>query len=242
MKIAIIADIHANWPALKAVWKDIQKQKVDCILHLGDFIGYSPFPNEVVDKIRRENIFSIVGNYDLKVLEFHKKKKSWKKKHPAKFFSFEWTDKILSSVNRKYLASLKSKKAIQLEGLKFLLVHGSPEGIDDPLDLDTPQSRLEWLAGNVKEDVVLCGHTHIFFVRKARGVTFINPGSIGRPFDGNWKTSYAVLEIKGKRLKVLNRRLVYEIAQVERKMKKEKFPEEIFQSIIKGRSIDDLGG
>ena len=68
MKVALIADIHANLPALQAVLAHARKRKVKAIWNAGDFVGYGPFPDEVVRRVRAEKALSIAGNYDLKVL------------------------------------------------------------------------------------------------------------------------------------------------------------------------------
>ena len=73
MKVAVLADVHANDLALKAVLKDARKRDVDAIWYLGDFLGYNPFPNKVVERLRKSKAVCIVGNYDLKVLNFSKK-------------------------------------------------------------------------------------------------------------------------------------------------------------------------
>jgi predicted phosphodiesterase len=65
MKIALISDIHSNLPALEAVLNDLGKRTdVDAVYHLGDLVGYAPWPNEVVARIRAEGIAGIAGNYD----------------------------------------------------------------------------------------------------------------------------------------------------------------------------------
>jgi len=64
MRIAVFSDIHSNLPALEAVLKDIDRQGTDAVYCLGDLVGYAAFPNEVTDRIRREQISTIMGNYD----------------------------------------------------------------------------------------------------------------------------------------------------------------------------------
>jgi putative phosphoesterase len=54
MRAAIFSDIHGNLPALEAVLDDIARRQVDAIYCLGDLVGYAPFPNEVTERIRRE--------------------------------------------------------------------------------------------------------------------------------------------------------------------------------------------
>ena len=65
MKYALISDIHANLPALEAVLANIDSRSdVDATFHLGDLVGYAPWPNETVELIRRRGIAGIAGNYD----------------------------------------------------------------------------------------------------------------------------------------------------------------------------------
>ena len=65
MRYALISDIHANLPALEAVLADIDRRgEVDAIFHLGDLVGYAPWPNEVVSLLRERGIAGIAGNYD----------------------------------------------------------------------------------------------------------------------------------------------------------------------------------
>src|SRR4026208_440337 len=64
MRIAIFSDVHGNLPALEAVLGDIQAQPFDATYCLGDLVGYGPFPNEVIERISRDRIPTIMGNYD----------------------------------------------------------------------------------------------------------------------------------------------------------------------------------
>lgn len=65
MRIALISDIHANLPALEAVLADIDSvPDIDVIYHLGDLVGYAPWPNEVVALLRERVIAGVAGNYD----------------------------------------------------------------------------------------------------------------------------------------------------------------------------------
>ena len=77
MKIAVLADAHANLPALEAVLEDIKKRKADDVWFLGDFIGYGPYPKKVIRLIDRIASRVIVGNYDLNVLKFPSRKDKW---------------------------------------------------------------------------------------------------------------------------------------------------------------------
>src|SRR5215217_927060 len=65
MKYALISDIHSDLPALEAVLEDVDSREgVDAVYHLGDLVGYIPWPNEVVSLLRERGIQGIAGNYD----------------------------------------------------------------------------------------------------------------------------------------------------------------------------------
>ncbi|MBZ0166723.1 MAG: YfcE family phosphodiesterase [Candidatus Omnitrophica bacterium] len=240
-QIAVLADAHTNWPALQAVLDDLKSNKIKEIWYLGDFIGYGPYPVQVIRALRECSTKAIVGNYDLNVLRYPSKKKLWiRRKDPSKIYSYEWTFKQLKRSDKDYLAQLPQQETAEAFGQRFRMVHGSPEAIDEPLKKDTPKERFAQLARKVREDVVLCGHTHVYFSKKVGGKYFVNPGSVGRSFDGNQAASYVILQKSGAGIAVSHRRVSYEVAKVVSKMRREGFPEDICQSIETGRSLDDV--
>jgi len=159
--IALLSDVHGNLPALEAVLADAAENGAEQVWNLGDFLGYAPFPNEVVDRLRTDDTVNIVGNYDLKVLEFPEKQQKWKrKKTPAKYAAFEWNHERLTEGARRFLAALPEQRRLTVNGLDVLLVHGSPVSVDELLDSDTPEARFAELAEAARADVVLCGHSY----------------------------------------------------------------------------------
>ena len=239
MKVAVLADAHGNLSALEAVLRDIDTQGIKEIWFLGDFVGYGPAPQKTINALKRRAGICIMGNYDLNVVRFPKKKQKWKsRKDPEKFFSYQWTYQQLSSRDLEYLKNLPYFVKMKKEGWKLLLVHGSPESVDDPLRVDTPDQRFEELARHNHADVILCGHTHVFFAKQIQGVWFINPGSVGRPFDGDPRASYAVLTIEPGNIHAKNRRIEYPVQRVVQAMRKAKFPADITHSIETGQSLD----
>lgn len=241
IKIAVISDVHANVPALKAVLSDIKKKKAAEIWNLGDNVGYSPFPNEVLASLRQEKVKGVLGNYDKKVLAFPSVQKKWRKeKAPAKYFSFQWASRCLSKAHKRYLENLPEQRRIKRAGIRFLLVHASPLDIDEVVSEQTPLRRFLFLAKAARADVVLFGHSHFYFDKKIAGTRFINPGSVGRSFDGKQRASYVMLEIDDKKLTLKRCRLSYDIDKNLQKMRKERFPSILIDSIRLGRSIDEL--
>lgn len=237
----LIGDIHANLPALKAVLNDAQRYKYHQIWNLGDFVGYYPFPNEVIDLLRKYEALSIIGNYDLKVLAFKKNKEKWQKsKTPEKFLAFKWTYDALSKENRKYLASLPEQMRIEINSLKVLLTHGSPASNDEYICAQTTKHRLKELAELADADIVLSGHSHIVFSVKEGNTLFINPGSVGRPEGTKGKAAYAILNFSDKHLEVENYQIKYDMEKTINAIRKEKLPENFIKMLKQGKSPSQL--
>jgi putative phosphoesterase len=247
MKVALIGDIHANLPALEAVLAHIREQDIDGIWNVGDFVGYGAFPEEVVqvfwkaEELQNPHILNIIGNYDLKVLKFKEKKKKWrKKKHPDKYLAFKWAYESLSKKSRKYLRFLSKEIRLKVKGKRILLTHASPASNQEPLTLETPQKRLEELAQMAEADIIICGHSHQPFVREVDGVWFINPGSVGRPDDGDPRASYAVLEIASDSIDVHHYRVEYDTEQAANAIRERELPEAFAEMVLQGRSLDEV--
>jgi putative phosphoesterase len=247
MKIALMGDIHANLPALEAVITHAKNLKIEEFWNIGDFLGYGAFPNQVIKLMRKENSKNIIGNYDLKVLNFPKKDEKWhQNKHPLKYLAFKWTHENLSSKNLKFLASLPDERKIEVGKYKFLLVHGSPTSNEELLGPDTPESRLQELNLLAKEShgidfsAIICGHSHQAFTRQQGKTLFINTGSVGRPDDGNPRTAYAVLQVGENGLQVSHYRLNYNVDKAVAAIRKKGLPEAFAQMLIQGRDLETV--
>jgi putative phosphoesterase len=212
-RLAIISDIHGNLPALEAVLADIEAQGVSEIYHLGDLVGYNPFPNETVALIAERRLPGITGNYDQAVLgqvpdpvgEFLNAKIT-----PLGRGIYAWTVREVSSPSRDFLAAQPRQRSLSLGKWRLLLTHGSPRHIKDYVRPSWPDEMVADLLSEVKEDILFTGHTHIPLVRQVNGKWLINPGSVGFPKDGNPLAAYALLEA-GRELQVAIRRVTYDI-------------------------------
>ena len=243
MKIALLADIHANLPALQKVIEHARRENVDEFWNLGDIVGYAPFPNETILLLQEVCSRHIVGNYDRKVLSDKRIARMEEAgKDPAKIFSFAWTNKNLSSDARAFIEGHSSEIHIPLEGKRIFLTHASPDGIEEGITLRTPASRLSAMAQKAGADIILCAHMHRFLERNVGGVLFVNPGSVGRPFDGDVRASYAVLEISAGKIKVSHFRVDYPQEELLREMEKRQFPLRLSRTLTEARSLDDIDG
>jgi len=239
MKVALIGDVHANLPALEAVLACVHKAGVQEIWHVGDFVGYGAFPDEVVQQLRREGVLSIVGNYDLKVLKFKKKRDKWRKsKRPEKYLAFKWAYQNLSKKSRSYLRALPEEIRTEVTAKRILLTHGSPASNEEHLTPDTPEGRLGELVKMADVDVIICGHSHQPFTRQIDGVWFINTGSVGRPDDGDPRAAYAILHIEPELIQVRHYRVEYDVARAVAAIREHELPESFAQMMLQGRNLD----
>jgi putative phosphoesterase len=196
MRIAILSDIHGNLPALEAVLDDLGRRAADATYCLGDLVGYGAFPNEVVDRIRTEEIPTIMGNYDDGV-GFDRDDcgcayRDEDEKNRGQQ-SLMWTRERTTAENKAFLRSFVPQIRLEAGGRRLLLVHGSPRKMNEYLFEDRPLSSFERLAASSDADLIVFGHTHKPYVKHAGGALFVNAGSIGKPKDGDWRACYAIL-------------------------------------------------
>ncbi len=238
MKIALIGDIHANLPALEVVIADARAQGAEALWNIGDFVGYGPFPEEVVQFCLGLEMPAVLGNYDQKVLRYATH--GVKTKNPLKRMAFAWASAQLSPASRAYLEALPEQRRIQALGWTALLCHGSPASIQEHLTPQTPASRLVELAALAAAPLVICGHSHQPFARQAGGAWFINTGSVGRPDDGDPRACYALLDLNPGGMAVEHRRLDYDVDRAVREIHARGLPDEFGEMLRQGRGLDQI--
>lgn len=198
MRLAIFSDIHGNLPALEAVLDDINRRHPDATYCLGDLVGYGPFPNEVIARVRSNQIPTIMGNYDDGV-GYDRDECGCAYREPEERRlgdqSFTWTKARVSEENKVFLRQLQADIRTHIDGKRVLLVHGSPRKLNEYLFEDRPVSSFQRLAASSNADVIVFGHTHKPYTKLVDGVWFVNVGSVGKPKDGNWHACYAMLDV-----------------------------------------------
>src|SRR5918999_4896549 len=109
MRLALISDIHANLPALESVLADIGRQRVDATYHLGDLVGYAPWPNEVVGLLDEKRISGVAGNYDSTVATDYAHcgcKYEDPQQEALSHLSYDWTRRHVNAATKRRLARL----------------------------------------------------------------------------------------------------------------------------------------
>ncbi len=237
-KIAIVADHHANLHALTAVITDAKKHGATMFLNVGDFVGFGAFPSEVVSLLHTEDVLSVIGNYDQDVLSLIKKEKKKTKNKDEKFLSLAYACNHLSKTDVSFLRSLPQELRLKISDIRLLVTHGSPNSIDEHLRLNTPIDHMRSIAQTSSADVIIVGHSHQPFVRTVDGVTFVNPGSVGRPDDGNPLASYALMTMNPFSVELL--RVSYDVDAAVDAIRKHHLPERFAQMFLHGVSLEAI--
>lgn len=241
VRIALLGDVHGNLPALDAVLEDARAAGAGAVWNAGDAVGYGPFPDETVRRLRDRGIVSVTGNYDMKVLSVPVRGDEPRfAKRPLKRFAFRWAYEQLSPESRAWLDALPWTLRLDAAGRPALLVHGSPVSLKEHLGPDTPRARFEELAPLAAADLVVCGHSHRSFVRDAGGVRFVNVGSVGRPDDGDWRAEYALLAVRDGTLDVEHRRVAYDLDATLAAVRDRGLPEAFARMFATGRKLEVL--
>lgn len=245
MKYALISDIHANLPALEAVLEDIEHRNVGATYHLGDLVGYAPWPNETVSLLRERAIPGVAGNYDSTVgADYKHCGCRYEDPHQEELshLSYDWTRQHVSADTKEFLAGLPFRIDLlpnggHIAGPRLVLVHGTPtlntlywtEDRSDDFCL-----KMAGHAGARPGDVIAFGHTHIPWTREVGGIHFINTGSVGRPKDGDWRAGYAVVEVGSGAVRVEYVRVEYDLERAVRGIRESDLPHEFAEYLRTG--------
>ena len=224
-KILILGDIHANYPALKAIENQVRKYRFDMIINTGDTIVYNTFPNETIQWLsKQKKSVSILGNTDKRILKILKGRQLKKPGKEEKRIMYFWTSENLLPKNIKFLQLLPRQADITMDNLHIGVFHGTLDDENETLFPDSPESRFCELAEKSPYQIQIMGHSHTPYCKTINGVDFINPGSAGRMFDGNPQASFAILTISLGKINVEHFRIPYPVEEVIKGLKKNRLP------------------
>jgi predicted phosphodiesterase len=206
MRYALISDIHGNLPALEAVLAHVTEHAPDTpIYHLGDLVGYAPWPNEVVATLQDWGIAGVAGNYDSTVATQYKHcgcRYEDSRQEELSHRSYAWTLEHTSPAAKRWLGGLPFRIDLRplgghAAGPTVVLLHGSQVLNTVYVDEERPDDFLAKMGiavGATAGDVVCFGHTHTPWHRAVGGVHYVNTGSVGRPKDGDPRAAYVRLD------------------------------------------------
>lgn len=191
MRILVISDIHANWPALEAV---IGAEPYDRLMVGGDLVSYGPHPCEVIDFVQAHATVCVRGNHD-EALAHGVDCRCAPASKPLAEATRAIHRTLLFPSQAGYLGSLPFIGKLSADGKTLFSVHASPREhlYRYTLTPDAPDAHLRAEITGVNDDFVLLGHTHFPMIRRVGDQIVVNPGSVGQPRDGDPRASYAVI-------------------------------------------------
>jgi predicted phosphodiesterase len=245
MKYALISDLHANLPAFEAVHADITRRHVGTVYHLGDLVGYAPWPNETVAMLAASGIAGVAGNYDSTVATDYKHcgcRYEDPRQEELSHLSYDWTRRHVSPTTKAYLGGLPFRIDLlpnggHLAGPRVVLVHGTPTLNTVYWTEDRPDEfclKMASHAGMKPGDVIAFGHTHKPWHREVGGIYFLNTGSVGRPKDGDWRAGYVLLDVGGGQVEVEFVRVEYDVDQAMRAIRESDLPDDFAEHLRTG--------
>lgn len=249
MRYALISDIHANLPALEAVLAHLDaRSDVDAVYHLGDLVGYAPWPDEVVALLRERAIPGVAGNYDSTTATDYQHcgcRYEDPRQEELSHLSYAWTRAHVSAETKRYLGSLPFRIDIRplgghTGGPRLILVHGNPVlntvyWTEDRSD-DFCRKMAQQL-GAQPGDVVAFGHTHKPWQREVGGIRFVNTGSVGRPKDGDPRAGFALVTMDGAAVGVEFVRVAYDIARAMAGIRASQLPADFADYLKTGGAV-----
>lgn len=210
MRLGIIAEIHANLPALEAALEAVRAQSVDQVLAIGDLVGYGPHPKQVLKKLDREGISCVPGAADERVA-FSLPSEA---RQGVGDITIEWTRRQIGKPELSFLRSLRPRHKLKLSGGRFLAMHGLPDKPEFKVDLEAPLYELIDLLADLKVRWAVISGRHIPFHRSAGNGLVIDPGSVGLTLGGEPGADVLILdELADHTLQVRYIKVDYDFAQ-----------------------------
>ena len=188
-RVALLADVHGNAPALAAVLREVESERVELLVHAGD-LTWGPLVAETLELVRGyDNPARFVrGNADRAVLELADGARDDPTDREKWMLAHHDTEAVA------FLRSFSEQLVIEVEGLGMVRVcHGSPRGDTECVTVETPVARVHEFMAAVDETIVATAHTHVQFDRRVGDIRSLNPGSVGLPYEGKPGAFWALL-------------------------------------------------
>jgi predicted phosphodiesterase len=224
MKLAVLADIHANEQGMHAVVEHLQRWRPDRVLVAGDVINRGPLPREclsfVLDQCKHADWTVAVGNHEEYVLRQARDHDATAEMR-AVFQPSRWTLERIGELSRAVAEWPFSTGFFGPDGGEVRMAHASMQATRDGIFAQTSDDDLARMimtpgTQGMPPALFVVGHTHIPLVRAHRKTLVVNVGAAGMPFDGDRRACYAQIEWHNRAWHVDIVRLAYDTARAER--------------------------
>ena len=182
MRVAALADVHGNAPALAAVLEDVEREQPDLVVFCGD-LTWGSLPLETLELVRALELPArfVRGNGDRSVGEYLEGRGPW-------------MAAAHEPQDVEFLRSFEDVVSVEVEGLgSTCLCHGSPRSDIECVTERTPVDRVREFMADRSEKVVVTAHVHVQYDRTVDGVRLLSPGSVGLPYEGRPGAFWALL-------------------------------------------------
>jgi predicted phosphodiesterase len=194
MKIAVIADVHANFVALQAITAHVEAWQPDLVIVAGDLVNRGPRPLEclrlVQAKVATDGWLWVRGNHEEYVIEQADpdflRQGPVAEVHRGSFWTYQQLGEDVASLETMPF----DLRLHDPGGGDVRVTHASLRGLRDGIYPWTDDADLEQKIGPPPA-LFLVGHTHIPLIRRLNGTLVVNAGSSGLPFDGDTRPTYA---------------------------------------------------
>jgi putative phosphoesterase len=196
MKIAVLSDAHGNMVYLNECMNDIKRKQVDAIYYLGDFVGYFPDGEAVINQLRQEKAICVLGNHDAMLLGILPLDSS-----KDEVYQLSKNKACISDSSLDFLRSLPKTRMDIIEDKKVLFVHGK---WDNPLGGYLYADKIDQLdEKQLNYDIIFMGHTHRSFIKNIQDKVLINVGSCGLPRDQGNRPAYVLYDFSDNSAEVV---------------------------------------
>jgi predicted phosphodiesterase len=239
MKIAILADIHANLEALESILIDAEQQGSERFYFLGDIIGYGTDPVACICRLKEVEAICVLGNHDQALVE----------QGLIRTFNYMARTSLYEAVNQLTEDDLDYINSFAFRHIEYDAVFSHANPIRpkewEPLFL---YEQIAWCLNHLDWSTCFSGHTHqagIYcktgnktvpltsaHVALGRHKYFINPGSVGQPRDGDWRASYAIWDMERSYVEL--RRVEYPIKRTQEKILNAGWPQYMAERLERG--------
>jgi putative phosphoesterase len=198
MKIAVIADIHGNWPALEKVAEALDREKVQAVLGLGDYLSVSLGSPRVAAWMKaQEHAWFVRGDND-----------GW-----DCYERFQTREREDSYAEYQFVTQLPEQVVLELEGITLLARHAYPGGpiqqrgfTEEAVREALSRRYIESVLDLKGVDIACFGDLHRPHVELCEDLVILHPGSVGAPRDQQpWAAKYVVLEVEGSAVRITQR-------------------------------------
>lgn len=220
-KIAVLADVHGNLPALEAVIETLERLQPDYVVLNGDVINAVPFSTQVIDRLMGLDWLVTRGNHEFYYLDWGTDRAAPGTEDPERWGQLHWLVEHITPEQGAYIATLPDERTFFLSGTQPLrIAHGVPGANRVGFYNDQPEEKIAAKIDHVDERTLISAHTHVQIDREItvaadyssvlhsdphvdlhsshhptrRRWHLINPGSVGLPLNNDPRAQFAMLE------------------------------------------------